>query len=101
MHEQAQRIASTDHVLTVYLQVSPMLGIWRNHAQAYLLILMIVTTIVFALPIFVAPLAWARWFRWRLPGETDLAVYFGRCCADGNRPNLGSYPSHSAVHRDR
>jgi hypothetical protein len=38
MHEQAQNIASSDHVLTVYLQVSPMLGIWRNHAQACLLV---------------------------------------------------------------
>jgi hypothetical protein len=24
-------------------------------------------------------LAWARAFRWRVPAETDLAVYFGRC----------------------
>jgi hypothetical protein len=40
---------------------------------------MSVTTILFALPIFIVPLAWARLFRWRLPSETDLAVYFGRC----------------------
>ena len=56
-----------------------MLGIWSHHARAYLLILMSVTTILFALPIFIVPLAWARLFRWRLPSETDLAVYFGRC----------------------
>jgi hypothetical protein len=33
----------------------------------------------YALPLLLAPLAWARLFRWRLPEETDLAIYFGRC----------------------
>ena len=56
-----------------------MIGLWSTHAQGYLLVLMAVTTVTFALPLFVAPLAWARLFHWRLPGETDLAVYFGRC----------------------
>lgn len=39
----------------------------------------IVGGLAFALPILLAPLAWARAFRWRLPEDTDLAVYFGRC----------------------
>lgn len=56
-----------------------MLGIWGAHAQTYLLLLMTVTTAVFALPIFLAPLTWARWFGWTIPQHTDLAVYFGRC----------------------
>ena len=56
-----------------------MIGLWNTHAQGYLLVLMAVTTVTFALPLFIAPLAWARLFHWRLPGETDLAVYFGRC----------------------
>lgn len=56
-----------------------MIGIWGAHSQAYLLALMAVTTCVFALPIFLVPLRWAAWFRWRLPRDTDLAVYFGRC----------------------
>ena len=56
-----------------------MLGIWGAHAQTYLLFLMVVTTAVFALPIFLAPLRWARWFGWKIPQQTDLAVYFGRC----------------------
>jgi hypothetical protein len=34
---------------------------------------------VFALPIFLVPLRWARWFGWKIPQQTDLAVYFGRC----------------------
>jgi uncharacterized membrane protein YsdA (DUF1294 family) len=56
-----------------------MIGIWGSHAQAFLFVLMIVTTAAFALPIFLAPLAWARRFGWRIPEHTDLAVYFGRC----------------------
>jgi hypothetical protein len=56
-----------------------MLGIWGAHARTYLLFLMAVTTVVFALPIFLVPLRWARWFGWKIPQQTDLAVYFGRC----------------------
>jgi hypothetical protein len=56
-----------------------MIGLWNAHAQAYLLVLMAITTITFALPLFILPLAWARLFRWKMPSETDLALYFGRC----------------------
>ncbi len=56
-----------------------MIGIWAPHAQAFLFVLTIVTSAAFALPIFLAPLAWARQFGWRIPEHTDLAVYFGRC----------------------
>ena len=56
-----------------------MLGIWGAHAQKYLLFLVAVTTVVFALPIFLVPLRWAEWFGWRIPQQTDLTVYFGRC----------------------
>jgi hypothetical protein len=56
-----------------------MLGIWSAHSQAFLLTLVCVTSIAFALPIFLVPLTWARWFGWRIPQERDLAIYFGRC----------------------
>jgi hypothetical protein len=56
-----------------------MLGLWGAHAQTYLLFLVATTTAVFALPIFLVPLKWARWFGWTVPQQTDLAVYFGRC----------------------
>ena len=56
-----------------------MIGSWSAHAQTYLLVLSLATTLVFALPIFLVPLQWARVMQWRLPEETDLAVYFGRC----------------------
>jgi hypothetical protein len=35
--------------------------------------------IAYALPLFLAPVAWARALKWRVPGDTDLVVYFGRC----------------------
>ncbi len=36
--------------------------------------------IVYALPLLLAPLRWARWFRWEVASSpTDLTVYFGRC----------------------
>lgn len=56
-----------------------MIGLWSAHAQTYLLVLSIATTLVFALPIFLVPLLWARVMQWQLPEHTDLAVYFGRC----------------------
>lgn len=56
-----------------------MLGLWSRNASSYLLILSIATTLFFALPIFLAPLRWARLMLWKIPGESNLAVYFGRC----------------------
>lgn len=56
-----------------------MLGLWSDHAAQYLLLLVVATTLVFALPIFLVPLSWARLMGWRIPTHTDLAVYFGRC----------------------
>jgi hypothetical protein len=56
-----------------------MIGSWSAHAQSYLLVLSIATTLVFALPIFLMPLSWARVMQWQLPEHTDLVVYFGRC----------------------
>jgi hypothetical protein len=56
-----------------------MVGTWGSHAQAFLLVLMLVTSAAFALPIFLAPLAWAQRLGWRVPEDSDLAIYFGRC----------------------
>ncbi len=49
------------------------------YASWYLWILGGLFVAGFALPMLLAPLTWARWFRWRLPADTDLATYFGRC----------------------
>lgn len=35
--------------------------------------------LVYGLPLALFPLRWARFFRWKVPVETDLAVYLGRC----------------------
>jgi len=56
-----------------------MLGTLSAYATTYLTILMVATTLFFALPIFLWPLQWARLMRWNIPQDTDLAVYFGRC----------------------
>lgn len=56
-----------------------MLGLWSTNAADFLLILTLATTLVFALPIFLVPLTWARLMAWQIPQQTDLAVYFGRC----------------------
>ncbi len=34
--------------------------------------------VIFALPLFLAPLSWARCFKWRIPDERNLVVYLGR-----------------------
>lgn len=56
-----------------------MLGLWSANAADFLLFLTLATTLVFALPIFLVPLTWARLMAWQIPQQTDLAVYFGRC----------------------
>ena len=35
--------------------------------------------VVFAMPLLLSPLRWARIFQWELPEDTRLAAYFGRC----------------------
>jgi hypothetical protein len=49
-------------------------------ARVFLGISVAVFLVVYAVPLALAPLRWARWFRWRLPqGDPGLTVYFGRC----------------------
>ena len=35
--------------------------------------------VVFAVPLLVAPLRWAKLFRWQVPADNELARYFGQC----------------------
>ncbi|MCC6075807.1 hypothetical protein ACFPTX_07770 [Pseudomonas sp. GCM10022188] len=56
-----------------------MLGYYAQYSREYITTLMVVTTLFFALPIFFAPLAWARLMRWEVPAQQHLAIYFGRC----------------------
>ncbi len=56
-----------------------MIGAWAEHAKTFILVLAFATTAFFVIPIFIAPLRWARLMLWTIPEQTDLAVYFGRC----------------------
>lgn len=56
-----------------------MIGIWSEFSQQYLITWAIVTSVVFAIPLFFIPITWARILQWNIPTDTDLAVYFGRC----------------------
>jgi hypothetical protein len=55
------------------------MGVWGAHASDFLVALGIGSLVLLAVPLIVAPLGWARILRWNIPGDTDLAVYFGRC----------------------
>jgi len=56
-----------------------MIGAYAEHAQRFLFVWATITTVVFAIPLFFTPVAWARMMRFEIPAHTDLAVYFGRC----------------------
>ena len=55
-----------------------MIGVWSGHAQGFLVVATVLSALGLSLPIFLAPLAWARRFGWTIPDHTELAVYFGR-----------------------
>jgi hypothetical protein len=55
-----------------------MIGMYSEHSDTFLRVVTIATTLAFSLPIAIAPLAWARIFRWDLDEKPHLALYFGR-----------------------
>lgn len=56
-----------------------MIGIFSEHSGIFLRTVAVLTAVVFSIPISLAPLAWARAFRWTVDANSDLALYFGRC----------------------
>jgi hypothetical protein len=48
-------------------------------ASIFLLVAATGFGLVYALPLVVAPLWWAKIFRWKVPEDTALTAYFGRC----------------------
>lgn len=56
-----------------------MIGMWSEYTHQYLLYFGIGTAVAFCIPLFFAPLLWAKLFMWKQPADTDLTVYFGRC----------------------
>jgi hypothetical protein len=49
------------------------------HSSEFLRVTAVVVTLAFSIPIALAPLSWARTFRWRVDAQPNLALYFGRC----------------------
>ena len=45
----------------------------------YLKSMAVLFTLAIGLPLLIAPLSWGRLMRWKIPGDTDLTNYFGRC----------------------
>ncbi len=56
-----------------------MIGLWAEHASDFLRGVAVLTLAAFAIPISLAPLAWARALRWNIDPKPELALYFGRC----------------------
>ena len=56
-----------------------MIGAWSGGAGTFLQVTAVLV-FLFALPMLLTPLTWARALGWSIPpGDTSLAVYFGRC----------------------
>jgi len=56
-----------------------MVGILGNYSALYLWSAMLLTLLLFCIPILFFPLRWARSIQWSVPGDTHLTIYFGRC----------------------
>jgi len=56
-----------------------MTGPWSDFSGPFLIGLGLSSVALLGLPLFFAPLVWARVLRWPLPEEQRLAVYLGRC----------------------
>ena len=57
-----------------------MVGMWGSYSSQALFVLGSFMLLTFAVPMAIWPLQWARTLRWVIPAQTDLAVYYGRCC---------------------
>ena len=51
----------------------------ESRARTFLLVVGGLFLVVFALPLLIAPFAWADAFGWDVGPHSDLAAYFGRC----------------------
>ncbi len=50
----------------------------NTRSSIFLLTASGVGLVVFALPLLLSPLRWAKALRWRVPADSDLALYLGR-----------------------
>jgi hypothetical protein len=54
------------------------IGIWQAYADVYLVVAGVAMLAAFAVPLTVAPMAWARALRWEVPESRRLATFLGR-----------------------
>jgi hypothetical protein len=55
-----------------------MIGIWQTYAGTYLIVAGVAMLAGFGVPLLVAPMTWARLFRWPLPSPGPLVTFLGR-----------------------
>jgi hypothetical protein len=55
-----------------------MIGIWSAYSDVFLVVAAVIMAIAFGLPLALAPMSWARVFRWEVPQQTQLAIFLGR-----------------------
>jgi hypothetical protein len=56
-----------------------MIGIWSSYSKIVLYFNSTALILAFCIPLMIAPIKWAKVFRWPIPEHDHLAVYFGRC----------------------
>jgi hypothetical protein len=59
-------------------EADTVIGVWQAYAEVYLLVAGLAILASFAVPLMVAPMAWARVFRWEIPQSGQLATFLGR-----------------------
>lgn len=55
-----------------------LVGIWQAYVGIYLIIAGVAMLTAFGIPLIVAPMAWARLFRWQIPTHGQLVTFLGR-----------------------
>ncbi|MEW6717146.1 MAG: hypothetical protein AB1345_06565 [Chloroflexota bacterium] len=55
-----------------------MIGIWQSYSDVYLFVAGVAMLATFGLPLLIAPLRWARAFRWEVPQPENLVVFLAR-----------------------
>ncbi len=55
-----------------------MIGLWAAYSNIFLVVAGVAMIATFGLPLILAPLSWARLFRWEVPEKQELVVFLGR-----------------------
>ena len=61
------------------MESQTMIGGWKSYLDIYLYVAAMGMLVVFGIPLLLAPVLWARAFRWHIPQHEHLIVYLGRC----------------------